>query len=191
MIDADGPLVVGHLFFARVEVVVGIVAGANHGGLTHHGHAAHVHGVGKRCVFVQHDGGRMGEPARRNHILDAVVHKLLADGLRIRFADWEAGVEGGIGCSGSGIIDIHTALAEVARIFGCGGHRVDHGVDLDVTQTFIVDEEESFAGAPHGSAHRCAKVVLDQEIRSAHLVEGVSVQVAVAQELIGRAVKVA
>ena len=46
VIDADGSLVVGHVFFARVEIVVGIVACADHGGLAHHGHAAHIHGVG-------------------------------------------------------------------------------------------------------------------------------------------------
>ena len=79
VIDANGSLIVGHVLFARVEVVVGVVAGTDDGGLPHHRHAAHVHGVGQWSVFVQHDGCRLGKAARRNHILYAVVCELLAD----------------------------------------------------------------------------------------------------------------
>ena len=76
------------------------------------------------------------------------------------------------------------------EIFGGGGHGVNHGVGLDVAQAFVVHEEEGLARMPDRAAERSAKVVLHQEISRAHLVEGVGVHVAVAQEFVGGAVKV-
>ena len=114
--------------------------------------------------LVQHDGGCLGEPVRRNHVDHTVVLKLLADVLRIRLADRQAGIVVRIGLRRRRIIDIDAALAEVARGFGSGGHRVDHRHGLDIAQAFVVHEEERLAGVPDRAANRRAEVVLHQEI---------------------------
>ena len=191
MIEAHRTLVVGHVFLAHVEIIVGVIACADYGGLSHHGHTAHVHGVRLRRVFIQHDGCGLRELIRWDHIQHAVVGELLADVLRIRRAGRQAGIVVGIWSRAIGVVDIHAALAEIAGVFSRSWHGVNHGVHFRVPQCFIVQEEESLASALDWAAKRGAKVVLHQEIRSAHLVEGVGVHVAIAKELVSRAVEVA
>ena len=55
VIDARCALIVGHAFLECLQIIIRVIARANYGGLSHHGHTAHVHGVGLRSVFVQHD----------------------------------------------------------------------------------------------------------------------------------------
>jgi hypothetical protein len=166
VIHAARSLVVGHAFLARVQIIVGIVARADHGGLAHHGLAAHVCSIRQRRVLIQHDRGSWRQPSRWNHIQHAVVLKLLTDVLRIRRAHWQAWVVVRVirGGGGGRVVDIHAALPEVAGVLGSGGHGVHHGVDLNVPQGFIVQKEEGPAGVLYGAAERRAKVVLHQEI---------------------------
>ncbi len=56
---------------------------------------------------------------------------------------------------------------------------------------FIIDEEERLARMPDRPTDRTSEVILDKKIGAAHLVEGVRIQGAVPQKLIGGSVEAA
>ena len=185
LIEAKRALVGEVEFVADVEVVIGVDAGTEDGRRTHHRRAGHAHtDVGTGRVFCEHNGGGGRDSFRGND----VAGEGIAEDLRVGGGDGERGVEGGIAASGGGIVDGDAAHREVAGGLVCGGHGHGHGVGFDVAESFVVGEEE---GVPVGkrAAEGSAEVVLNEMFGAAHIVEGMGVECAIAEELVSGAVE--
>ena len=123
-VDSQRALIGGVPRIALVDVIVGVVARADHGRLAVHRHAAHVIGVRLRHVLAA-----CRWRARLNRFAGMrLPGNADADDLRSWRADRPGRVEVRVGRGAERIEDVHAAAAEIARDLLRRRHGIDHGV---------------------------------------------------------------
>src|SRR5207245_1738275 len=193
VVNANRALIVGVVSVSNVNVIIAIIARANHRRRSHHGSAArhrtHIHhhvGVGHGHMIHQEGLRHWIDQICGDDVIDVVVLKPITNELRITRTYRLGWIERRIRIRAKGIVDIDSTLREVSVDFRQRRYGVDHGVSHGMAEAFIVHKEESLV-VRYWSPEGCAEIILYQMV-VAHGIERCGIKRPIDQTLLCRAV---